>query len=140
MVGRWQWSNLTNFGEAKIARKSNTASQDSTRLLARNKDSLGSARFRKESAGLALACSCKFMPCPCPESVSSKQVSQVSTPAGFLRASNNRRPDARGQAGAREKPGSFFLLLPASVASLAGANCLLWFQLLTQLWQHRLAP
>jgi len=37
LVGRWQWRNITNFGEAKIARKRSTASQDSIRLLVQNR-------------------------------------------------------------------------------------------------------
>lgn len=122
-------------------RKSNTASQDSIRLLAQNKDSLGSARFRKESAALALACGCKFLPCPCPRvcvlkaSLSPGLSSQLASYELPIMGASDERVSR-----SEEKRDGFFPPSPASVASLSGANSLLWFQLPTQLWQHRLAP
>ena len=117
-MGRWQWKNITNSGEAKTARKSNMASQESIHPRVQNKDGLGTAKCRRGSAGLALACGSKFMPCPCPESVSSKQVSQVSAPAGFSLASNNRRPDGRWASRSR---GDARIILPL----LCKSGCLL---------------
>lgn len=100
-------------------KKRSTASQDSIRLLVQNRQSQN-CQVQEGVCWSGLGCGQKFTPCPCPESVSSKQVPQVSAPAGFSQTSNNRRPDGRGQVGAREKPGSFFLLLPASGCLLGG--------------------
>ena len=87
------------------------ASQESIHPRVQNKGGLGTAECRRGSAGLALACGSKFMPCPCPESVSSKQVSQVSAPAGFSRASNYRRPVGRWASRSR---GDARIILPPS--------------------------
>ena len=54
LVGRWQWRNITNFGEAKIARRGAQQAKIASACWCKI-DSLGTAKFRKESVGRALA-------------------------------------------------------------------------------------
>lgn len=128
LVAGWQWSNIINYGETRTGTKNPVASQDSIHLLVQNKDSLGIAKFRKCLPEPLLACWLEAHPTPCPP--------QGLCPRPPRQLAPLELPGLRG----KETPGSFFLLLSASISILWLALSLLRFQLPPRFWQYHLIP